>query len=138
MWQANETSFSPILADLIVSLKALCTAETDLVLVLDKGNNSKDNFSYMKGKINWIGALVPSHHKDLIDMELSQYHGIWKDKRYYRCEKVVMSIECSIILTFNAARKRKQEHTLKPKYDFLFSEKLNTTDCTSSCGQVIF
>jgi len=50
MWQANETSFSPILADLIVSLKALCTAETDLVLILDKGNNSQDNSSYMKGK----------------------------------------------------------------------------------------
>ena len=104
--------FSHILADLIVSLKALCTAETDLVLVLDKGNNSKDNFSYMKGKVNWIGALVPSHHKDLIDMELSQYHGVWKDKRYYRCEKVVMNIKCSIILTFSAIRKRKQEHTL--------------------------
>jgi transposase len=104
--------FSHILADLIVSLKALCTAETDLVLVLDKGNNSKDNFSYMKGKINWIGALVPSHHKDLIDMELSQYHGVWKDKRYYRCKKVVMDIKCSIILTFSAVRKRKQEHTL--------------------------
>jgi len=92
--------FSHILADLIVSLKALCKAETDLVFVLDKGNNSKDNFSYMKGKINWIGSLVPSHHKDLIDMELSQYHGVWKDKRYYRCKKVVMSIKCSIILTF--------------------------------------
>ena len=104
--------FSHILADLIVSLKALCTAETDLVLVLDKGNNSKDNFSYMKGKINWIGALVPSHHKDIIDMGLSQYHGVWKDKRYYRCEKVVMDIKCSIILTFSAVRKRKQEHTL--------------------------
>ncbi len=104
--------FSHILADLLVSLKALCTAETDVVLVLDKGNNSKDNFSYMKGKINWIGALVPSHHKDLIDMELSQYHGAWKDKRYYRCKKVVMSIKCSIILIFSAIRKRKQEHTL--------------------------
>lgn len=105
--------FSHILADLIVSLKVLCKAETDLVLVLDKGNNSKDNFSYMKGKINWIGALVPSHHKDLIDIEISQYHGTWKDRHYYRCEKTVMNITCCIILTFSAARKRKQEHTLK-------------------------
>lgn len=128
--------FSHVLAGLIVSLKALCTAETDLVLVLDKGNNSKDNFSYMKGKINRIGALVPSHHKDLIDMELSQYHGVWKDKRYYRCKKVVMSIECSIILTFNAARKRKQEHTLnrgieKLQYDITKkwnSYKLESTE----------
>jgi transposase len=104
--------FSHILAELIVSLKALCGTGTDLVLVLDKGNNSKDNFSYMEGKINWIGALVPSHHKDLIDMELDQYHGVWKDKHYYRCKKTVMDMECTVVLTFNATRKRKQEHTL--------------------------
>ena len=121
--------FSHILADLIVSLKALCAAETNLVLVLDKGNNSKDNFSYMKGKINWIGALVPSHHKDLIDLELSQYHGDWKNKRYYRCKKVVMGINCSIILTFSAVRKRKQEHTLNrgiEKLQYDITQKWNS------------
>ena len=121
--------FSHILADLIVSLKALCAAETNLVLVLDKGNNSKDNFSYMKGKINWIGALVPSHHKDLIDLELSQYHGDWKNKRYHRCKKVVMGINCSIILTFSAVRKRKQEHTLNrgiEKLQYDITQKWNS------------
>ena len=66
----------------------------------------------MKGKINWIGALVPSHYKDLIDMELDQYHGVWKDKRYYRCKKTVMGIKCVVILTFTAVRKRKQKHSL--------------------------
>ena len=105
--------FSHILADLIVTLKKLCGAETDLILVLDKGNNSKKNFSYMKEKINWIGALVPSHYKDLIDMELDQYHGVWKDKRYYRCKRNIADIECVVILTFNAARKRKQIHSLR-------------------------
>lgn len=127
--------FSHILADLIVSLKALCTAETDLVLVLDKGNNSKDNFSYMKEKINWIGALVPSHHKDLIDMELSQYHGTWKGKRYYRCKKIVMGIKCSIILTFSAERKRKQEYTLNrgiEKLQYDITKKWNSYKKTPS------
>lgn len=127
--------FSHILADLIVSLKALCTAETDLVLVLDKGNNNKDNFSYMKEKINWIGALVPSHHKDLIDMELNQYHGAWKGKRYYRCKKIVMGIKCSIILTFSAERKRKQEHTLNrgiEKLQYDITKKWNSYKKTPS------
>lgn len=114
--------FSHILADLIVALKKLCGAETDLILVLDKGNNSKDNFSYMKGKINWIGALVPSHYKDLIDMELDQYHGVWKDKRYYRCKKTVMGIKCVVILTFTAVRKRKQKHSLRRGIEKLKNE----------------
>lgn len=36
--------FSCILADLILALKDLCGEESDLVVVLDKGNNSEDNF----------------------------------------------------------------------------------------------
>ena len=71
------------------------------------------NFSYMKEKISWIGALVPSHYKDLIDMELDHYHGVWKDKCYYRCKRNIADIECVVILTFNAARKRKQIHSLR-------------------------
>ena len=46
-------------------------------------------------------------------MELDKYHGVWKDKRYYRCKKNVMGIECVVVLTFTASRKRKQKHSLK-------------------------
>jgi hypothetical protein len=45
-------------------------------------------------------------------MELDKYHGVWKDKRYYRCKKSVMGIEC-VVLTFTASRKRKQKYSLK-------------------------
>jgi len=105
--------FSQILADLVVALKRLCGSESDLVVVLDKGNNSPDNFAGMSGVISWIGALVPSHHPDLIDIELSDYHGSWKELRYYRCRKTVMEMECTLVMTFNDATKRKQEHSLK-------------------------
>ncbi|MBC2694560.1 MAG: hypothetical protein HF982_04640 [Desulfobacteraceae bacterium] len=50
--------FSHIFAELIISLKTLYGAETDLILILDKGNNSKKNFSYMEGKINWVESGV--------------------------------------------------------------------------------
>lgn len=68
VYQANRHDskvFSCVLADLRVALKQMC-ADQELVLVLDKGNNSKDNFKSMEGKISWVGSLVPSHHKDLI------------------------------------------------------------------------
>lgn len=105
--------FSFILADLIISLKKLCGADSDLVLVLDKGNNSKANFASMVDEINWVGALVPSHYEDLIEIELDKYHGFWKGRRYYRCIKEVMDIKCVVILTFNEPRKRKQKHSLR-------------------------
>ena len=116
--------FSFILADLIISLKKLCGSDSDLVLILDKGNNSKENFSSMVGKINWVGALVPSHYEDLIDIELDKYHGFWKDRRYYRCKKKVMDIECVVVLTFSVSTKRKKKYSLrrgieKLKYDIV-------------------
>jgi len=67
-------------------------------------------------------AIVPSHYKKLIDMELDQYHGIWKDKLYYRCTKTVNDINCVVILTFSAVRKRKQKHSLRRGIEKLKNE----------------
>jgi transposase len=105
--------FSAILADLVMTIKRLCGAGSELVIVLDKGNNSQENFDAMSGEISWIGALVPSHHPDLIDLEVSDYHGGWKGLRHYRCQKKVMDMQCAIVLTFNRATAAKQEHTLR-------------------------
>jgi len=114
VYQANRHDskvFSCVLADLLVALKQLC-ADQELVLVLDKGNNSRDNFKSMEGKISWVGSLVPSHHKDLMERELSLYQGSWKDLRYFRCQRTIMGIPCAVVLTFNPATKRKQEHSM--------------------------
>lgn len=116
--------FSFILADLVIALKKLCGTDSDLVLILDKGNNSEENFKSMSGKISWVGALVPSHYEDLIDLELTEYHGIWKDRYYYRCQRMVMEIECVVVLTFNKRTKRKQEHSLERGIEKLKGEIL--------------
>ena len=83
------------------------------MIILDKGNNSQENFDAMAGEISWVGALVPSHHRDLIELELSDYHGAWKGLRYYRCQKKVMDTQCAIVLTFNRATAAKKEHSLR-------------------------
>jgi len=115
IYQANRHDsrvFSHILADLVASLRKLCGVESDLVIVLDKGNNSKENFTAMHGLVSWVGALVPSHHKDLIDLDLSRYHGFWKDLRYHRSIKTIMDMKCTVILTYNSVTARKQNHSL--------------------------
>lgn len=125
VYQANRHDsrvFSHILLGLIASLKKLCGPESDLVIVLDKGNNSKKNFAAMHGLVSWVGALVPSHHQDLIDLDLSQYHGSWKDFRYYRCTRTVMNMECAVVLTYNPATARKQHHSLERGIDKLTGE----------------
>ncbi len=125
VYQANRHDskvFSRILADLIITLKKLCGSQSELVLVFDKGNNSEDNFHDIPSDISWVGALVPSHHQDLIDLDLSEYHGRWQDMSYYRCKRTVMGIECAVVLTFNDKTKRKKEHTLKNKIEKIKSE----------------
>ena len=105
--------FSFILSDLIIALKKMCKSDSEIVIVLDKGNNSKENFKNMAGKISWVGALVPSHYEELMNLEFDHYHGNWKEKLFYRCKRDVMGIECIIVLTFNSATKRKKQHSLK-------------------------
>ncbi len=125
VYQANRHDskvFSRVLADLIITLKELCGSQSDLVLVFDKGNNSEENFHDIPSEVSWVGALVPSHHQDLIDLDLSEYHGRWKNMHYYRCTKTVMGLECAVVLTFNDKTKRKQEHSLKRRLEKLKAE----------------
>lgn len=105
--------FSFILSDLIISLKQLCGNDSDLTLILDKGNNKKETFTQLHGKISWVGSLSPHRYEDLIELDLSEYHGIWQGRNYYRCQRKVMEIPCIIILVFNPATKRKQAYSLK-------------------------
>lgn len=125
VYQANRHDsriFSRILPDLIASLRKLCGADSDLVIVLDKGNNSKENFIAMHGAVSWVAALVPFHHKDLINLDLSRYHGSWNDLRYYRTTRAVMGIQCAVVLTYNPATARKQSHSLHRGVDKLKNE----------------
>jgi transposase len=116
--------FSYILADLVIALKKLCGENSDLVIVLDKGNNSEENFQAMYKEIHWVGSLVPSNHQDLIDLELSEYQGTWRGEPYYRTKKELLNIECAVVVTFNSATKRKQEHSLMNGIEKLKTEIL--------------
>ena len=122
VYQANRHDskvFSCILAELIISLRRLGGAQSDLVIVLDKGNNSQENFVAMRGLISWVGALVPSHHNELIELDLSNYHGLWNDLHYYRTTKNIMGIDCAVVLTYNPATARKKTHSLNRGIDKL-------------------
>ena len=114
----DESVFTTIEAQLfqridqLIGLKQLC-GEVDLTLVLDKGNNKKETFNALYGHVSWIGSLPQSYDQALMERPLSDYHGMWKGRHYYRCEQQVMGMPCVIIVLFNPATKRKQEHSLR-------------------------
>lgn len=105
--------FAAVVSELIAAMKTGFAQVDELVLVLDKGNNSKDNFARLSGQIHWVGSLVPSQFDDLMQRPLEDYTGRWEQYRYFRCQRQVMGVECVLVLTYNETLARKQEHSLQ-------------------------
>jgi transposase len=80
---------------------------------LDKGNNSQENFAALRGHVKWVGSLTPSHYQDLMALPVEHYEGPWESGRYHRCHRTVMGVPCVLVLTYNDALQRKQEHSLQ-------------------------
>lgn len=128
--------FSAIVSDLLRGLKALC-GETDVVLILDKGNNKQETFHELEGHISWVGSLSPCQYDELIELPLSAYQGRWKDRQYYRCERQVMGIACVVIVTFNAATQRKQAYSLSRGMEKLKREIIQKWESYKKTPRVI-
>src|SRR5919106_2183309 len=109
----ESKTFPQVIQDLMEQIKAHLGEIENLVLVLDKGNNSEDNFALLKDQIQWVGSLVPSHYPTLMDLSLASYHGHFKEWTYYTCQKQVMNIDCKLVLTYYEPLANKQRHTLE-------------------------
>jgi len=115
----DAKTFSDIVGELLDALRAGFTQVQELVLVLDKGNNSKENLAALHGKVQWVGSLTPSHYEELMALPLDSYEGRWESERYHRRHQDVMGIPCALVLTYNEALHRKQAHTLQNALDKL-------------------
>lgn len=85
----------------------------NMILILDKGNNSQDNFDKLKDNIEWIGSLKVSDYQDLIDIDLDKYTSQYKDFNYYSTQKHIMGIVLKLVLTYNDKLYRKQLNSLE-------------------------
>ena len=82
-------------------------------LVLDKGNNSEENFNKLNNKINWIGSLIPANYKDLLKRPLEKYTHSWREQKYFSVKRKVMGLDCLLVMTYNSKLFRKQKHSLE-------------------------
>ena len=109
----DTKTFAGLVDDLIARLQASSRDVKELVLVLDKGNNTQENFTSLYGKLQWVGSLVPSHYADLLELPLEQYEGEAPKHRFHRCQRDMFGVDCALVLTYNASLARKQEHTFR-------------------------
>jgi transposase len=108
----DSKTFAQVIDELMTQMKSNLGEIANLVLVLDKGNNSEGNFALLKDKIQWVGSLVPSHYSDLMKIPLSSYSGRFKEWDYHTFQSQVMKIDCKLVLTYNASLAKKQKHTI--------------------------
>lgn len=115
----DSKTFATVVTELIAAMKAGFAQVENLVLILDKGNNSRENFARLQGQVQWVGSLVPSQFKDLMDLPLDAYQGEWEPYRFHHCQREVMGVECTLVLTYHDKLRRKQEHSLQNGIDKL-------------------
>jgi len=114
LYRANShdtKTFHAVINDLIKVVKDMVKIE-NMILIIDKGNNSKDNFEKLKGNIDWVGSLKLSDYQDLNNIELNKYPADYKEYKYYCTEKEVMGSNLKLVLTYNDKLYRKQQNSL--------------------------
>jgi hypothetical protein len=109
----DARTFAGVIEELLQALGQSFTAVEDLVLVLDKGNNSPKNFAALAGKVQWVGSLCLAHFPDLLALPLENYTGQTDGARYCALRRTVMDADCQLVLTYNPKLARKQEHSLQ-------------------------
>lgn len=88
-----------------------------MVLVMDKGNNSRSNIQLAANdqKMIIIGSLVRSHHMDLMRKQLRSYKEKYDGRPAYREEREVFGVPSVVVVTYNEKAKRRQQRRLKEK-----------------------
>jgi len=64
--KADSKIFASTIKKITERITAIAMGLEDLTLVFDRGNNSKSNLSEEILKIHYVGALCPTHHKDIM------------------------------------------------------------------------
>lgn len=112
--QNDATLFPTAIRELIKRYHALNQSTERLVLIFDKGNNSRKNFSLLsedppRGPIEFVGVLHPTHYPDLVRIPLEQYDQKIGKYRVYRTKKEIFGTDRTVVMTYNREVARRKE-----------------------------
>ena len=101
---------APTFASVTDALAARCRQLTEgaqhITVIFDKGNNSADNLAAVDATpYHFVGALVPTQHRDLLAIPREQFRSLARDGlpgvSAYRTQKKVFGRERTVVLTYN-------------------------------------
>ena len=115
--QHDSVTFHSVAEELFERCRSLTHGAYDITLVLNKGNNSKENLEQVgDSPFHFVGSLVPTEHKDLLSISRKVMHRLDPTQLpavcSYRTRKVVFGIERTILCTFNQELFDSQTQTL--------------------------
>jgi len=116
--QHDSTIFGALIQQIATSCRAMAHGVSDLTLVFDKGNNSKENLTEAADTgLHFVGSLVPTHHPQLLAiprqqmrrLDPTQLPAVWA----YRTEQKVFGVSRTVLVVFNRPLFRAQVKTLR-------------------------
>jgi transposase len=106
--------FPESVARLVQRITRLHQDAEQLLLVFDKGQNSKSNLQWLHDiKVDAVGSLVASHHRKLLAVPLRRYTARHGDLLVYSSEREVHGLRARVVLTYNAKLAERQERTFR-------------------------
>ncbi len=102
----DATIFKTVSEELAQRYVELARGCEHITLVFDKGNNSDDGFATLdETEFHFVGSLVPSQHKDLLEVPLSRFAPLpearLEDCMAYRGRRTVFGQERTVVVTHN-------------------------------------
>jgi transposase len=115
--QHDATTFGQVIGDIAKNLSAMAHDLSDITLVFDKGNNSKENLAQTaKQSLHFVGSLVPTQHPELLAiprtqmrrLDTAQLPAVWA----HRLQQKVYGTQRTVLVVFNRPLFRSQVKTL--------------------------
>ena len=123
----DSEEFSGIIDKIIIRLTELNICSENLVLVFDKGNNSKDNIEKVTSKMSFVGAVKANQAKELLDVPLSKYEYLYKNSKGneifgYRTKHQFYGTEFTTVITYNEGTYKLQKSTYETNKSKTFDQ----------------
>jgi transposase len=104
----DSVEFGQILPQFSKAAEQLCHHQPDITVVLDKGNNSKDNWAlWQDSPFHFVGSLPVSDYPDLQEIPLTSYEPFaetepeLQGELSYRTTRKVLGDEYQLVITYN-------------------------------------
>ncbi|MBW2203038.1 MAG: IS1634 family transposase, partial [Deltaproteobacteria bacterium] len=153
----DVTVFKEVFPSLLNRLRSISKELSDITIIFDKGNNSKDNFKKVdcEEELYYVGGLVTSYFKDLVEEANRKFTTIkvrGEETPVFRTKREIWGKQRTCVVTISEQLKQGQIHgiyqNLKKRYKLLDKfkqqlenpkrrKKIDRSDIEKRLGKII-